>query len=577
MPIFQNGKAPVAMRYIDPAGVEHHVVAAYLGDRLVWDGTVPASVTAPRMHGGGGVPLPAVCAAAALDAPILSGTGEMLVPLPGGGGGVSVPLFAGDADVLEPLIGGSATVAPEAMEGHGELHEPGIGTEVPGVAIVPTATGAGSISTPTVRVPATIEAPVAEGSGIVSEAQVTAGAALAVPSGSGAGEVLTPTVTAAALVDLPLMAGSGAMPIPTHAAGHSVEVPAMEGSGEMLVPSVEAANLVPAGIVKSGTQSLPSSNTWHQVTGWVVDSAYPDTTLSSNAIVVDGSGSAVLSAAVAWSTANGNRQCRIKVNGTVVATSAVTTGTPTISDFETELEPGDLVTLEAHTTTVFSAYRTIAVSGTFLRLAAVVPMYLRAQDTFDGDGPLSSNWITTGGGVLERVNGRLDGTNTPSVPLSYAWWHEPMPSDTQQVECVVRWDGRNPEHSACGLVVRADPFQDPVNNPGAQFGVQFSWTRGIMALYYEDYDAPNGFVPVTGVPQYVTTSKFPEGAVVTLRAEGNLYTARVNGVIMLQGTVASSVIPFSRRWVGATIQNDELVSGGGGPPGRIDDFRALTP
>ncbi|QOH59873.1 hypothetical protein [Rhodococcus rhodochrous] len=207
----------------------------------------------------------------------------------------------------------------------------------------------------------------------------------------------------------------------------------------------------------------------------------------------------------------------------------------------------------------------------------VAPMVLRASDGFDGDGPLDSNWITTGGGTLVRANGRLDGTNTPSVPLSYAWWHEPMPHDTQQVEGVVRWDGRDPEHSACGLVVRADPFQDPVTNPGAQFGVQFSWTKSIMALYYEDYDAPNGFVPVTGVAQYVNTTKFPEGAVVTLRAEGNLYTARVNGAVVLQGTVADSVIPFSRRWVGATIQNDELVSGGGGPPGRIDDFKAFTP
>lgn len=86
---------------------------------------------------------------------------------------------------------------------------------------------------------------------------------------------------------------------------------------------------------------------------------------------------------------------------------------------------------------------------------------------------------------------------------------------------------------------------------------------------------PNGFVPVTGVAQYVNTSKFPE-AVVTLRPEGNRYGAQVNGVIMLQGTVEDSVIPFSRRWVGVSIQNHELVFDGGGPR-PVDDFRALTP
>ncbi|WP_407108236.1 hypothetical protein [Rhodococcus aetherivorans] len=219
--------------------------------------------------------------------------------------------------------------------------------------------------------------------------------------------------------------------------------------------------------------------------------------------------------------------------------------------------------------------------NTYLTLVPVVPLVQRAADTFDAGpggltGPLSQDWVTTGGGTLDRVNGRLNGVGTPSVPLSYAWWDEPMPSDTQVVRAVMRWDGYDPEHSACGLVVRANPFVTP-SNPGTENGVQFSWTRGIMALYYEDYDAANGFVPVTGTAQYVNTSKFPEGALVELRAEGNLYTARVNGTIMLQGTVENSVIPFSNRYVGLTIQDDSAVQNGGGPPGRLDDFQALTP
>lgn len=334
--------------------------------------------------------------------------------------------------------------------------------------------------------------------------------------------------------------------------------------------------IVPARINKSGTQSLGGTG-WYQVTGFVVDSGYPNTTLSNNAIVVEGKGPAKLSAAVAWSAANGNRSCRIKVNDTIVSTSAATTGTPSITDFEINLEPGDLVTLEAQTSTLFSAYRTIAASGTFLQIAPSLILRTRAFDDFDRpDGPLGPNWITTGGGTLDIVNGHINGVGTPSVPLSYAWWHEPMPSDTQVVRAVMRWDGYNPEHSACGLVVRADPSGTPTA-PGRQFGVQFSWTRGIMALYYEDFNAPNGFTPVTGVAQYVTTSKFPEGADIELRAEGNLYTATMNGAIMLQGTVENNIIPFSNRHVGLTIQDDSAVQGGGEPPGRLDDFEALTP
>lgn len=362
----------------------------------------------------------------------------------------------------------------------------------------------------------------------------------------------------------------------------AVEVPAVSVAVpfENTVDVATSMKLNPvtnARINKSGTQSLPSSNVWHPVTSFTVDSGYPGTTLSSNGIVVSGFGPARLNAAVAWSSANGSRQCRIKVNGEVVAVSAASTGAPSITDFEWELAGGDVVTLEAFTTTSFSSYRTVAAAGTFLQVNAVVPLVLRASDNFNRpNGSLGSNWSTTGGGTLNIVNGRLNGVGTPSVPLSYAWWHEPMPSNTQVVRAVVRWDGYNPEHSASGLVVRANPFITP-SNPGTQYGVQFSWTRGIMALYYEDYDAQNGYVPVTGTAQYVSTSKFPEGAIVELRAEGNLYTARMNGQIMLQGTVENGVIPFSNRYVGLTIQDDSAVANGGEPPGRLDDFEAWTP
>ncbi len=591
MPIFQNGKAPVAMRYIDPAGVEHHVVAAYLGDRLVWDGTVPASVTAPRMHGGGGVPLPAVCAAATLDAPILSGNSEMLVPLPGGGGGVSVPLFAGTADVLEPLIGGSATVAPGAMEGHGEIHEPGIGTEVPGVAIVPTATGTGSILVPAVHVPADIEAPTMNGAAEVGVPRMAAGAAVRVPASTGHGSVLAPAITAAAVAQVPGMDGAGAMPTPTHAAGRSLEVPAMTGIGEMLTPVVEALNFPPSGMDKSGNFPLPA-NAWTTIPSWAIRSGFPDTVIVSNGIEVPAGVEVTISGQARFgandSFGGNNMGIRVMADGVMIGTAAGTPGnsnTATLVPFTWKNETAGpvLITVEGFSSTT-SFSRNVVQGGvnTYLTLVPVVQLIERAADNFnDGPGgstgPLSANWFTTGGGTLDRVNGRLNGVGTPSVPLSYAWWHEPMPSDTQVVRAVVRWDGYDPEHSACGLVVRANPFQDPVTNPGTQFGVQFSWTRSIMALYYEDYDAPNGFVPVTGTAQYVNTSKFPEGAIVELRAEGNLYTARVNGTIMLQGTVENNAIPFSNRYVGLTIQDDSQVAGGGGPPGRLDDFQALTP
>ncbi len=133
-----------------------------------------------------------------------------------------------------------------------------------------------------------------------------------------------------------------------------------------------------------------------------------------------------------------------------------------------------------------------------------------------------------------------------------------MPSETQVMRCVVRWNGRDPEHSSIGPVVRA--------NPGVDTGVQFAFTESMMALYYEDPSSPNGFAPAAGTPQYASTSKFPEGAVVELRADGNRYTARVNGRIVLQGTVEADRIPFTNRYVGTVIQDDSRERGGGQPP-----------
>ncbi|QIX48955.1 MULTISPECIES: hypothetical protein [Rhodococcus] len=359
------------------------------------------------------------------------------------------------------------------------------------------------------------------------------------------------------------------------------------GTVEQVVPPFP-----PSGMNKSGNYTLPSTNTWHTMPTWAIRSGYPDTVIVTNGIEVPAGVEVMVAGQLTFGytdsfSGNGMRM-RVMAGATQIGAVAGTPGNGSVAaltQFTWKNETGatQLLTVQGYSTSS-SFGRNIVQGGvnSYLTLVAVVPLVERAADSFDDGpggltGPLSEEWVTTGGGTLGRVNGRLNGVGTPSVPLSYAWWHEPMPSDTQVVRAVMRWDGYDPEHSACGLVVRANPYQDPVTNPGAQFGVQFSWTRSIMALYYEDYDATNGFVPVTGVAQYVSTSKFPEGALVELRAEGNLYTARVNGTIMLQGTVENSVIPFSNRYVGLTIQDDSAVQNGGGPPGRLDDFQALTP
>ena len=342
-----------------------------------------------------------------------------------------------------------------------------------------------------------------------------------------------------------------------------------------------------SGLTKSGNFTLSGTNTWYTVPNWSARSGFPDTEIVSNGVRVPDQAEITVSGQLTFgstdSMSGGGLQMRVVAGTTQIGTTAASAGNSAVAALEPftwkNTTGGDvIVTVQGRTNSTLGSREIIqGGDGSRLELRPVVPLVVRAADDFNRpNGPLGSNWTTTGGGTLKIANGRIDGTGTPSVPISYAWWHEPMPSDTQVARAVVRWDGRDPEHSACGLVVRANPSGTPTA-PGRQFGVQFSWTRGIMALYYEDYNAANGFTPVTGVAQYVSTSKFPDGAVVELRAEGNLYTALVNGVVQLQGTVASSVIPYSNRYVGVTIQDDSAVQNGGGPPGRLDDFEALTP
>ncbi|MEU6191913.1 hypothetical protein [Nocardia sp. NPDC047038] len=199
------------------------------------------------------------------------------------------------------------------------------------------------------------------------------------------------------------------------------------------------------------------------------------------------------------------------------------------------------------------------------------------SDNFD-DGSIGSDWIVRGGGNLYVSNGEISGVGTPSVPLSFAYFATPAPGDTQESEAVVRWSGRDPEHSSAGVVVRAN--QALVGNgstiaPAGASGVHFAFTRGVMALYYEDPAATNGVRPVTGNQAYVSTWKFAEGSRIKVRAEGTTYSAYVNGSLVLQGTVPADVIPPLQHDVGIMIQDDSAVTApipGGQPPANLDDW-----
>ena len=198
------------------------------------------------------------------------------------------------------------------------------------------------------------------------------------------------------------------------------------------------------------------------------------------------------------------------------------------------------------------------------------PMQLVASDNFNR-ASLGSSWNLAGGGSLFISSNEISGLGTPSEPMSYAFWSTPVGSDTQIVRATVRWAGHDPAHSAAAVVLRANPSLMPA--VGAS-GVQFWFVNNLMGILYEDSGDPDGFTPAVGTADYVSTSKFAEGAIIELRAEAEVYTASVNGVQVLQGTVSNSIVPTSRRYVGVMIQDDSAVSGGGDHPADLDDWLA---
>lgn len=115
------------------------------------------------------------------------------------------------------------------------------------------------------------------------------------------------------------------------------------------------------GMTKVGTQAI-ASILFSKITGWTPDAG---SSVVNDALLIPEAGDCTISAAVAWVGVPNNPRCRVVRNGTVVATSA--SGSSEVSVSMT-VAAGDLLTLEASTTSSQLNARTIAASGTFLRL-----------------------------------------------------------------------------------------------------------------------------------------------------------------------------------------------------------------
>lgn len=342
MPIVKGGKPAAMLRYVDAAGIEHQVVQVRLGERIVWDGTMPALLTMPRAVGSGvarptlvsagqvqEMPLsdrsagearpPAVSAAAFPTAPPATGAGsEVLIPSLVAGADVEMATALGEGVVYVATAG-------EATPGSFYLpHAAGTGQAYPAVGAVPLeravphAAGVGEARPAVAYGEATPELAVALGAGVAISAAVQHGQVYAVPRAVGSGSV-SPAG--------PYASASAAMP---RAAGTGQAYPAMFRS------------FTPMGMYCTVTKRYDSANnTWFQITNMAARTDYPGTALSGNGLALS-AGPTVLTAQCVW--AGISNTAAIYVNGVLVAESSGSGSTQALSHTFTAVA-GDVATL----------------------------------------------------------------------------------------------------------------------------------------------------------------------------------------------------------------------------------------
>jgi hypothetical protein len=184
---------------------------------------------------------------------------------------------------------------------------------------------------------------------------------------------------------------------------------------------------------------------------------------------------------------------------------------------------------------------------------------------------LGSSWTQAsqngGGGALYLSGNELSAVGLLSSPICVAYHNTVLPGDNQVVKARLRWNSRVPEHSSMSVGLRA--------NPGVHHGVHFWCTSNLMGICIYSLDLTS-FTAATGTADYVSTSQFAEGAMMELRAEGTVYTALVDSVPVLQGTFTTGVVPLTNHYACIHGEDDSAVSGGGQPPGNLDDFAAYV-
>ncbi|MES9516445.1 hypothetical protein ACIQYW_18365 [Rhodococcus erythropolis] len=209
---------------------EARAFRAYLGDQLVWDGTMDAFV-----------PVPHILVSVTMADPMVSATALTVVPS-----------ISASAQVHEPLVSGTATVRPEtAILVTGAVNAPDVSADalidVPAISVTAIALA------PTVSeaFDATVEAPFIQVTAGMYSPQITVDYASTVPIIAAFAELLAPLVTATgtAVVNAPMIAVTGTLPAPIVRGASAVAAPMIVVSATVYAPELRRDAKVTAPLI----------------------------------------------------------------------------------------------------------------------------------------------------------------------------------------------------------------------------------------------------------------------------------------------------------------------------------------
>ncbi|QIP39724.1 hypothetical protein G9444_6744 (plasmid) [Rhodococcus erythropolis] len=345
-------------------------IRAYLGDVLVWDGTMPAFVNVPRALASALAVAPTVRADASITAVYALGSSSAIAPSPTAfatvdpetavivTAQVSAPAVRADSIIVVETItvGAQALPAVAAQSSAATVAAPAAVVSV--ATLTPSVAAHFATTVPAIAVNATAQVPVitATSAAVVNVPVSAVNATARVPAVSGSSSVGAFAVTA-----------DSSAKIPTMTASSTVSTPAATATGLAKNPAVTVSSLKVAGADKSGVQQLADS-VWAAMDAAVVRAGFGDTVLSGASLVMSGSGSITVTGkmTLGGASSTNTKGFRILKNGTVIQTFTNTNNdrlaAGTTSSFSVATD--DLISMEFYAATPWENDRTVQPGST---------------------------------------------------------------------------------------------------------------------------------------------------------------------------------------------------------------------